>query len=347
MPFRERSQRSPVRTLGRPISQKMSFSARKEVIAVFPVYRTYIDEGASPTPADRRDLDWAIARARRQGSTIDGSIFDFLHRLLTCDLIAEPGSGFSRVAVTRIAMKVQQYTGPVMAKGLEDTAFCRYSRLLALNEVGGSPAEFHIRPSSFHQANERRARCFPHAMISTSTHDTKRGEDTRARLAVLSECADEWAQAVKTWSRILRAGEAAATDPPPPDRNDEYLFYQHLVGSWAPDLSIKHPDHAALEAFRSRIEQAMIKAMREAKRHTTWASPNPDYEDAVLAFIRRALDGSQKNSFLDALSPFLRALAERGMRKSLVQTVLKMTLPGVPDIYQGGGALGLQLRRPR
>ena len=309
--------------------------ALKEVIAVFPVYRTYIDEDATPNAADRRDLDWAIAKARRHDLAIDPSVFDFLYELLTCDLIAKPKSGFSRVAVIRVAMRVQQYCGPVMAKGVEDTAFYRYARMLALNEVGGHPAEFYVSGPAFHHANKRRAQRFPHAMLSTSTHDAKRGEDARARLAVLSECPDEWGQCVAVWSRILRAGAAGSPEESPPDRNDEYAFYQLLLGSWPPDLSLDNLEPACMDAFRLRVEGAMMKAMREAKVHTTWAAPNAAYESAVLTFIRAALDISRKNNFLEAFAPFQAKVAAAGISNSLVQTVLKLTLPGVPDFYQG------------
>ena len=158
-----------------------------------------------PTEADRRDIDWAVAHARRNETDLDPSVFDFLHRLLTTDLVAQPRSGFSRQSVVRFAMRVQQYSGPVMAKGLEDTAFYRYNRFIALNEVGGHPDHFGVTLAAFHRANAQRAERWPHAMLGTSTHDTKRGEDTRARLAVLSEMPEEWARQVQAWSRILRA----------------------------------------------------------------------------------------------------------------------------------------------
>ena len=309
--------------------------ALKEIIASFPVYRTYLDETASPTAADRRDIDWAVAKARRRDLPIDSSVFDFLHGLLTCDVISRPKSGYSRARVIRAAMRVQQVTGPVTAKGVEDTAFYRYGRLLALNEVGGHPDEFRVSRTAFHRANQKRLQDFPHAMLSTSTHDTKRGEDARARLAVLSECADEWTRGVRNWSRILRA-PSVGTSMPPPDRNEEYFFYQHLLGSWPPELSIEAPDVAAFDAFRKRVEGAMIKAMREAKINTTWASPNSEYEAAVLDFVATALNVSRKNYFLEAFAPFLEKVATAGARNSLVQTLLKLTLPGVPDIYQGG-----------
>lgn len=309
--------------------------ALKEVIAVFPVYRTYVDGQSPPTDADRRDIDWAIAKARRNGRTLDASVFDFLSRLLTCDLVALPQSGFSRVQVVRVAMRAQQYSGPVMAKGLEDTALYRYNRMLALNEVGGRPDQFSVTPAAFHRANAQRARRMPHAMLATSTHDTKRGEDARARLAVLSEIPDEWTQQVRLWSRMLRARSAGAPEEAPPDRNDEYAFYQMLLGAWPPDLCAGEIDPARMDAFRHRVEGAMTKAMREAKIHTSWAAPNGAYEDAVMDFIRYALDTTRSNMFLDSFSAFQRRVAPLGVRNSLIQTVLKLTVPGMPDLYQG------------
>jgi (1->4)-alpha-D-glucan 1-alpha-D-glucosylmutase len=327
-------------------TQNVLHRALKEIIAVFPVYRTYIDDEATPTAADRRDCDWALAKARRQDSAIDASVFDFLHRLLTCDLVAGSKNGFSRVSVIRLAMRIQQYSGPVMAKGLEDTAFYQYNRLLALNEVGGHPAEPHVTVSSFHRANQRRADRFPHSMLSTSTHDSKRGEDARARLLVLSARPDDWARCVTQWSRILRAGNAGSLEELPPDRNDEYAFYQMLLGSWPQEIAINNADPIRMDAFRLRLEGAMTKAMREAKIHTTWTAPNVAYEDAVLAFIRAALDTTRKNAFLDSFAEFQAEIAIAGMRNSLIQTVLKLTLPGVPDLYQGSELWDLNVVDP-
>jgi (1->4)-alpha-D-glucan 1-alpha-D-glucosylmutase len=320
--------------------------ALKEIVAFFPVYRTYVD-GSIPNDADRRDIDWALAQARKHDTEIDPSVFDFLYGLLTCDLIAEPRSGFSRVAVTRTAMRVQQYSGPVMAKGVEDTAFYRFNRLLALNEVGGQPEQFSTSIAAFHYANAERAKRTPHAMLSTSTHDTKRGEDARARLAVLPEIADEWTHYVIAWSRILHAGNSGAMQETPLDCNDEYAFYQLLMGSWPMELSTGSlPDKAAIDSFRQRLEGAMVKAMREAKVHTTWTAPNNIYEEAALSFIRRALDVSHTNSFLDSFLAFQKRVAWFGMHNSLVQTVLKLTVPGMPDIYQGAEFWDLSLVDP-
>jgi (1->4)-alpha-D-glucan 1-alpha-D-glucosylmutase len=309
--------------------------ALKEVIAVFPVYRTYVDGRSAPTDADRRDIDWAIAQARRHGAALDPSVFEFLHKLLTCDLVAEPRSGFSRVEVLRVAMRAQQYSGPVMAKGLEDTAFYRYNRMLALNEVGGHPDQFSVSIPAFHHANAQRAKRTAHAMLSTATHDTKRGEDTRARLAVLSEMPDDWAHQVAVWSRMLRARSAGSADAMPLDRNDEYAFYQLLLGTWPAELSAGPLASGQVDSFRQRIEGAVTKAMREAKVHTSWTAPNATYEDTVLDFVRYALDTSRTNPFLDSFTAFQQRVASLGALNSLIQIVLKLTVPGVPDIYQG------------
>jgi (1->4)-alpha-D-glucan 1-alpha-D-glucosylmutase len=312
----------------------------REVVACFPVYRTYIDAEDAPTDAasrdlDRRDLDWAIAQARRNETSVDPSVFDFVYKLLSGDLVAAPRSGFSREAALRCAMKFQQYSGPVMAKGLEDTAFYRYNRFVALNEVGGHPDAFGLGIAAFHRANRTRAERWPYAMLGTSTHDTKRGEDTRARLAVLSEMPEEWATQVQTWSRLLRARRGDLEGAAPPDRNDEYLFYQLLLGTWPLELLGGEPDPAALQTHAERLAGAMVKSMREAKVHSTWAAPDTAYEEAILSFVADALDPSRAGNFLAVFLPFVERVAELGARNTLIQTVLKLTVPGVPDIYQG------------
>jgi (1->4)-alpha-D-glucan 1-alpha-D-glucosylmutase len=198
--------------------------ALRQIVACFPVYRTYIDT-SSISEVDRRELDFAFSRASKHERGLDATVFDFLHQLLTSDIVALPKSGFSRTAVFRIAMRMQQYTGPVMAKGLEDTAFYRYNRLLALNEVGGQPDRFGYSIAAFHQANIDRIKTYPHTLLTTSTHDTKRGEDARARVAVISALPEEWERHVTLWSRVLRA----PSDQPIIDPNDEYAFYQTLI----------------------------------------------------------------------------------------------------------------------
>ncbi|QCO03942.1 malto-oligosyltrehalose synthase [Azospirillum argentinense] len=311
--------------------------ALKETIARFPVYRTYVDwRGVSEL--DRRSIDWAITQARKADPNTDGSAYDFLHRLLTTDLVAQPRSGYSRQQVLRFAMRFQQYSGPVMAKGLEDTAFYRYNRLAALNEVGGHPEHFGVGTANFHHANAERAERWPHAMLGSTTHDTKRGEDTRARLYALSEMPEEWERQIQTWSRLLRARRGDVEGTAPPDRNDEYLFYQLLVGAWPAELTGAAPaslDPQAMTEFAERLAGAMTKSMREAKVHSTWAAPDEAYESAMTSFVHDALDVSRSTAFFDAFLPFQERLARIGMVNGLTQTLLKLTSPGVPDIYQG------------
>src|ERR1700716_999753 len=320
--------------------------ALREIVARFPVYRTYVD-GTAPSDADRRDIDWAIAQARRTEYAPDASVFDFLHDLLTTGLVAKQKRGYSRQAVIRFAMKVQQYSGPVMAKGLEDTAFYRYNRLVSLNEVGGHPELFGVAVSAFPRTKARGARRWPRAMLSTSTHDTKRGEDTRARLNVLSEIPEEWERQVQSWSRIIRARRGEIESAAPPDRNDEYLLYQLLVGAWPVEfIDLDALDPKALAAFANRVEGALIKSVREAKVHSTWAAPNEAYEESPKSFLRDCLDASRSNPFLDSFQAFEARIAQLGMLNSLAQTLLKLTAPGVPDLYQGTELWDLSLVDP-
>ena len=321
--------------------------AIREVVACFPVYRTYLDAEGTATDEDRRDLNWAMKQARANETDVDPSVFDFVYKLLSGDLVAAGRSGFSRYNVLRCAMKLQQYSGPVMAKGLEDTAFYRYYRFVALNEVGGQPDQFGISVSNFHKANVQRARRWPNSMLTTATHDTKRGEDTRARLAVLSEIPGEWARQTHLWSRVLRARRGDIEATAPPERNDEYLFYQLLVGTWPVELTgCEALDPVVLEQYRGRIKSAMTKSIREAKVHSTWGSPNMAYEDAVMSFVEGALDPDGSSAFFTAFLPFQERIARLGVRNSLVQTTLKLTAPGVPDIYQGAELWDLSLMDP-
>jgi (1->4)-alpha-D-glucan 1-alpha-D-glucosylmutase len=242
-------------------------------------------------------------------------------------------------------MKLQQYSGPVMAKGLEDTAFYRYHRFLALNEVGGHPHLFGTTLAAFHRSNQIRAQRWPHAMLGTSTHDTKHGEDVRARLAVLSELPDEWARNVETWSRLLRARRGDIEGTAPPDRNDEYMLYQLLVGSWPPEL-LEEPSLEAITAYAERVGITQTKSLREARRQSSWAAPDAAYEQAMLDFAALALDPTRASAFLASFLPFTERIARLGAQNTLVQTVLKLTLPGVPDIYQGSELWDLSLVDP-
>jgi (1->4)-alpha-D-glucan 1-alpha-D-glucosylmutase len=322
--------------------------ALREVIACFPVYRTYVDSSGTLSGEDRRYLDWALKQARARKLEVDASVFDFVEGLLSGNLLTKRRKGVSPHDVLRCAMKVQQYSGPVMAKGLEDTAFYRYNRFIALNEVGGDPDQFGISISTFHKANAQRAKRWPNSMVNTSTHDTKRGEDTRARLAVLSEIPQEWEGQVKAWNRILRARKGDIEGNAPPDPNDEYLFYQMLIGSWPAEFAgfreINNP--ALLQPYVDRLKVTMTKSLREAKLRSNWSSPNEAYEQAVLSFIDTALDRSGSSAFFLMFLPFAKRVSRLGVQNSLVQTALKLTVPGVPDIYQGSELWNLSMVDP-
>jgi (1->4)-alpha-D-glucan 1-alpha-D-glucosylmutase len=308
-------------------------TALRELIAGFPVYRTYVDAAGRCTELDLKYLGEALAAARRRAAELDSSVFAFLARLLSGKLVETPRSGFSRVAVLRCAMKVQQLSGPIMAKGLEDTAFYRYNRFIALNEVGGDPQRIGCGVEEFHALNAERARRWPAGLSATATHDTKRGEDARARLAVLTELPDEWAAEVREWRRLLRGAEPLEG---PPDANDEYYFYQSLLGAWPPELcDAPELDRGVVDGLAERLRGALRKAVREAKRHSTWAAPDERYEAAVLGLVDAALDPRPGNRFLARFAPFASRVARLGVHVSLVQAALKLTAPGVPDIYQG------------
>jgi (1->4)-alpha-D-glucan 1-alpha-D-glucosylmutase len=232
-------------------------------------------------------------------------------------------------------MKFPQVTSPVMAKGLEDTALYRYYRLASLNDVGGDPKRFSVSVNAFHNENLERAKRFPHAMLATSTHDNKRSEDVRARINVISELAQEWRDHVKRWARINRAKKTGTGRERAPSPNDEYLLYQTLLGCW--------PLHEPDVDFVSRIEGYMLKAAKEAKLRTSWINPDTDYEKALTQFVREVLNS---NNFLSDFAPFQKRVAMLGMLNSLSQTLLKLTSPGVPDIYQGNEVWDFSLVDP-
>jgi (1->4)-alpha-D-glucan 1-alpha-D-glucosylmutase len=312
-------------------TRRILHRALRATVACFPVYRTYLDARGTLSPADRKRILAALAAARELERDLDPSVFDFLEHLLTGALASAPRSGFSRHAALRCAMKFQQFSGPVMAKGLEDTAFYRYNRLISHNEVGGDPRELGGRIEDFHAANIERARRFPAAMLGTSTHDTKRGEDLRMRLASLAEIPEQWSQQVHQWRATLARQGLALADP-----GLEYFFYQTLLGSYPAS------DFPPGE-YRQRLHGAMVKAAREARRHTSWGRPNENYESRLTALIDAALDSPD---FMAAFRPFQQRIARAGAANSLVQTLLKLTVPGVPDVYQGAELWDLSLVDP-
>jgi (1->4)-alpha-D-glucan 1-alpha-D-glucosylmutase len=299
--------------------------AIREVIACFPVYRTYIS-ARGIGDEDQRIIHWATGLARRRSTGAEVSVFDFLRDVLL-GTAADNRLPSYRQAMLEFAMKFQQVTSPVTAKGVEDTAFYRFNRLICLNEVGGDPSRFGVSSTALHQANLERARLWPHSMLATSTHDTKRSEDVRARIAVLSELPDLWKQHLSRWSQLNRNKRRQVDDALAPDREDEYLLYQTLSGLWSPQL----PTEQLIE----RLQAYMAKAGREAKRSTSWINPNADYEAAVNDFIAQLLNNPERNAFLRDFTSFVATIAFFGRVNSLVTTALKITSPGVPDFYQG------------
>jgi (1->4)-alpha-D-glucan 1-alpha-D-glucosylmutase len=290
----------------------------REVIACFPVYRTYIDAASGRiSDRDQQYIDEAIEAAKRNRPEIDFDLFDFLRDLLQLRVPGELES--------EMVMRFQQHTGPVMAKGVEDTVFYNYNRLVALNEVGGDPGQFGLSLDQFHANCRETQDRWPTSILASTTHDTKRSEDVRARIALLSEIAGDWAAAVERWvahnDRHKRDGM--------PDRNLEYLLYQTLIGAWPIDAE--------------RAVAYIMKACREAKAYTSWNDQDPKYEEAVTAFTRAILCDDE---FLDDLKSFVAPLIGPGRVNSLAQTLIKLTAPGVPDIYQGTELWAMSLVDP-
>jgi len=236
-----------------------------------------------------------------------------------------------RRQLRNFAMKFQQVTAPITAKGIEDTSLYRFNRLTSLNEVGGEPDAYGSTVRAFHADSQHRARFWPHEMLGTSTHDTKRSEDVRARINVLSEMTQVWRKALERWSRINRRRKREVEGQPAPSLNDEYLLYQTLIGSWP----LEELNEGALATYRERIEGYMIKASREAKSRTSWANVNADYEEALLQFIRALLEPRDLNAFLTDFTTFQRRISRYGLLNAMSQTLCKLTAPGVPDLYQG------------
>jgi (1->4)-alpha-D-glucan 1-alpha-D-glucosylmutase len=296
-----------------------------EVLVFFPVYRSYVSEH-NFTEQDRLLLQEAVGKARLANPGLLLEI-NFIARFL----LLEFGNQMPDEEQKRwlhFVMRFQQLTGPLMAKGFEDTTFYVYNRLLSLNNVGGNPARFGTSPDELHQFNRHRRERWPHAMNGTTTHDTKRGEDASARINVLSELPDEWKRNIELWSKLNRSKKTKLNGIEAPDRNDEYFFYQTLIGSF--------PFGAGLESeFLERIKAYIVKAVREAKVHTEWLKPDLAYEDAFVAFIEKLLELSESNRFLSHFSAFAEKVAHYGILNSLSQMLIKIASPGVPDFYRG------------
>ena len=313
-------------------------SALGEIIASFPVYRTYVTD-REVSAEDREYVEKAVAAGRKRSTAADLSVFDFIHRVLLLDINGDEPGWYKR-AVTRFAMKFQQVTAAVMAKGVEDTASYRYNRLVSLNEVGGDPSKFGTSVEDFHRINQERLAAWPDSMLSLSTHDSKRSEDVRARINVLSEIPETWLLRLRRWRDWNRSKKRLVDGSPAPTRNDEYLLYQTLLGTWPDTTGDLWND------FVERIGQYMLKAVREAKQHTSWANTNHEYEEALSYFTRAILERSDRNLFFRDFEEFQRRIRRIGMFNSLSQSLLKMTAPGVPDIYQGNEFWQLTLVDP-
>lgn len=311
-----------------------------EVVAFFPVYRTYVNKDGV-NDRDRQYIELAVSKARRRNPSTSASIFLFLQDVLLLKF-PENLKEENREEWLDFVMRFQQITGPVMAKGLEDTVFYVYNRLASLNEVGGMPERFGTPLETFHGQNIERIKHWPHALIATSTHDTKRSEDVRARINVLSELPEEWRRRIIYWGRLNKRKKAVVDGERVPDRNEEYLLYQTLVGAWP----VESMDSAAYDVFKKRIRDYMTKAVREAKVNTSWINPNMMYEDALMIFIDRILNREMPNHFLKDFEPFQKEISGFGMFNSLSQTLLKITCPGVPDFYQGGEVWDFSLVDP-
>jgi len=320
--------------------------ALKETIACFPVYRTYVD-AAGASIEDRRCIAEAIGDARRRSSDPETTLFDFLEVVLAGDLGRDPPGGAPQPDVLRFAQHFQQYTGPVMAKAIEDTSFYRQPALLALNDVGGDPRRAALTVDAFHAANAERLRRWPDTMIATATHDTKRGEDLRARLVVLFELAGVFGAHVRRWMTQNRRLRRTVGGLPAPRPTDEYLLYQTLLGSWPAELTGTTSPAASMDAYRDRVEAYMLKAVREAKEASSWRHPDTAYEEAVVGFVRAVLTGdAAASAFLADFLPLQERVAVLGALNGLMQVVLKLTVPGVPDIYQGAETWDLSLVDP-
>jgi (1->4)-alpha-D-glucan 1-alpha-D-glucosylmutase len=314
--------------------------ALREVIACFPVYRTYT-VGSGILERDQRYVQKAIAQAKRRNHDISTDIFDFVREVLLLQKVDTLTEGELRQRQAFVG-RFQQLTGPMMATAVEVTTYYRYNRLVSLNEVGGDPQRFGVSVGEFHLLNLERQARQPYAMLATSTHDTKRSEDVRARINTLSELPDEWKKRITRWSKSNTRKKVNLDGDLVPSKNDEYLLYQTLLGTWP----LKSPRAEELATYISRIQQYMIKAVREAKLYTSWIAPNEPYERGITTFVEEILRDEPGNAFRSDFEPFAQLISECGLWNSLAQTLLKLTSPGIPDIYQGSGLWDFSLVDP-
>ncbi|MEN6438516.1 MAG: malto-oligosyltrehalose synthase [Syntrophobacter sp.] len=294
------------------------------VTACLSVYRTYIRD-YTVSPRDAAYLEKAISEARQRDPSLNPLALDFLNRVLLQDF-KHSASQEQKEERLQFIMRWQQFTGPIMATGFEDTALYVYNPLISLNEVGTT-----FKPTSidaFHRFNQARLESSPFTINATSTHDTKRGEDVRARINVLSEMPEEWEESIKKWNSLNAPRRVLVGGSPVPDPNEELFLYQTLIGAW-PLLPEEVPN------FGRRLKDYMIKAAREAKVHTRWISPDKEHENGLLAFLDAILDETGSNEFLEDFLRRLSTITRAGAINSLGQALLKIASPGVPDFYQG------------
>jgi (1->4)-alpha-D-glucan 1-alpha-D-glucosylmutase len=298
----------------------------RELVACFPVYRTYITEDADVSEADRQVIQRAIRVAKRRNAAIDSSIFDFLRDILLLEIFVN-FTDETRKLQLEFILKFQQCTSPIMAKGLEDTAFYIFNRLSALNEVGGNPREFGISPERFHERNRARLHDTPQTMLATTTHDTKRSEDVRARIAVLSEMPEQWQDWLTDWHKLTAGAKSDVDGELAPSANEEYLIYQTLLGT------LPNQPELADETYVERMQQYLLKSIKESKVNSSWIQPRVEWEEAVGRFIADVL--KPDHPFGGDILKAGQIVSWYGMLNSLSQTILKLTVPGVPDLYQG------------
>jgi len=316
--------------------------ALTEVLVHFPVYRLYITPGGRPAE-DKRILDWALAGARRTVRATELPLLDRLDAWLGGEAPRSLPTNLRRERLAA-AVRFQQLSAPTAAKSVEDTAFYRYGRLLSRNEVGSDPGRFAVTPAGFHAAARARARHFPRALLATATHDHKRGEDVRARLAVLSEIPEEWAAAVGRWTRLNASLRKGLEHGPAPGMSAQLMLYQMLVGAWP--LGLDPADEEGVRAFLERVAAWQEKALREAKRRTDWAVPNLEYEAACRDFLFAMMAGDRPSHLSTEIAGFAARIAPAGAVNGLAQLVLRCAAPGVPDLYQGTEFWDLSLVDP-
>lgn len=303
-----------------------------EILVEFPVYRTYMD-ARGRSEDDAALMKTTLEAAKRRCLPSDRELVDYIDRWLGGEAPSSFRSIAARRARLRAIARFQQLSSPVAAKSVEDTAFYRYGHLLSRNEVGSSPTQFYLAADDFHSASKQRARRYPQCMLATATHDHKRGEDVRARLAVISEVPELWLMHVANWRQRNGHLKQEAEGVDMPDAADEYMLYQMLLGAWPLDMDYRQVDQ--LHEFTERVRQWQLKALREAKRNSNWIEPNLRYEQAAREFLDAILDPQQSAGFIEELDTFVNSIAAAGVINSLSQVLIKLTSPGVPDIYQG------------